>query len=320
VTAAAAAAVDDRGYIRPELAHLAQPIRTYRPYPGNARRGNRQTIRDSLLSHGQYKPLIVQHSTGHILVGNNTWHVMVEQGWSHAAFQVLDLDDVAARKLLLMDNASSDAATYNDAELADLLAELPTFAGSGFREMDLDRLLAELNGGAPLESLPSVEDALPVSPAGPPLPDRPTADPMAVPTPPAPVPAPTPAPVPDPVPVPPPVPAPDPRTAADPPHPPAVQPQQLAPVLPPRPPTAAQPPTADVTWPLTLTRADRDEAHRLVAHARDWLDDPDLPAADIVLRALRTLAAIGDARHNTTLTINITTLLMAAGRDPLTAL
>ena len=43
-------------------------------------------------------------------------------------------------------------------------------------------------------------------------------------------------------------------------------------------------------------RNDRDEARRLVAHARVWLHDPDMDEPEVVLRALRTLARqiVGD--------------------------
>lgn len=294
---------DDRGHIRPELESLIVPIRTVHTYPGNARRGDTTKIRDSLLTHGQYKPLLAQSTTGHIVVGNNTLHVMRDHlQWTCCAVMFLELDDVAARKMLLMDNASSDQADYDTSSLVDLLAGLPEFAGSGFWEMDLDRLLAELTGETPLDSLPSITDALPVSPAaGPPLPAYPTADPFPIP---APGPIPTPAPVPDPIPVPAPVPPADPRT-------------QLPPVLPPVTRGPGPGPDTEVPFHLTLTRTDREEALRLLAHARDWLD-PDLTPPDTIMRALRVLAAIGDARHNPTATLNITTLLMAAGRDPFT--
>lgn len=291
------------GYIRPEIDHLAVDIHSVHTYPGNARRGNHQRIRDSLLTHGQYKPLLAQHTTGHIVVGNNTLDVMRQQGWTHVAVQFLDLDDTQARKLLLMDNRSSDDADYDTANLVDLLAELPEFAGSGYWEMDVDRLLAELGGTAALDSLPSVTDALPISPAAPAPPAPPAAAPqprnegarlarggrgeLAEDTPPGKY---------------------TPITT------------RLPPVLPPAPRPPGPAPDAPVDWHLNPTRTDREEALRLIAHAREWLEDPHLTPAQVVMRALRTLAAIGDARHNPTAQINITTLLMAAGRDPFRSL
>lgn len=309
------AAAGVRGYIRPEIEHLAVPIRSVHPYPGNARRGNHTKIRDSLLTHGQYKPLLVQRTTGHILVGNNTWHVAAgEQGWSEIAVQYLDIGDDAARRLLLMDNASSDDSDYDHTALLELLAELPEFTGTGWDILDVDRLAAEYAGGTGLADLPSVEELLPVSPAGPPLPTHPTADPpqpppdptVTAPQPPVPGPIPTPAPTPDPGPtVPPPIPPADPRLTV------------LPPVLPPTP-RPRDPWPDQASWHLTLPPADRDEARRLITTIRTWLAEDTLPDADIVLRGLRTLAAVADARHNPSATFSLTTLLMAAGRDPFT--
>ncbi len=303
-----------RGFIRPELEHLAVPIGTVATYPGNARRGNHPTIRASLTAHGQYKPLLAQRSTGYLVVGNNTVAVMRDMGWTHVAVLHLDLDDDAARRLLLVDNRSSDIAEDDTAALVELLAGLPEFDGSGWTALDLDGLLAEMDGGVALADLPNVEQALPVSPAPQhrPLPPAPTADPFRIPTPPPQAPRYERLPEPPTEPPPP--------AAVEPPTPPTpVQPRTT--VLPPALPPSTRPtpaPTAPSAWTLDLTRADRDEAQRLVGDARQWLDDPHATPADIVLRALRTLAAVGDARHNPTTTLNLTTLLIAAGRDPWT--
>jgi hypothetical protein len=297
----------DAGYIRPELADLIVPILEVRPWPGNPRRGNHRVIRDSLLSHGQYKPLAAQRSTGYLVLGNNTWHVMRTMGYTHAAVSMLDVDDDAARRILAMDNASSDAADYDLPALGDFLAAMPDYNGTGWTTLKVDALLAELQGGAGVDTLPDVADVLPpTEPTGPPLPPRPTADPFTHPTAAQP-PTPTAAQPPD-------------VTSAPIKSPPEPHPTrtELPPAGPPTTRPPGPPPDADVPWVLTIRRADRDEAHRLIAHARDWLTEPDATPADIVIRALRTLAAVGDARHNPTTTISMTTLLMAAGRDPFT--
>lgn len=309
-------AVAGRGYIRPELEHLAVGVGQVHEYPGNARRGADDDLRTSLATHGQYKPLLVQRSTGWVVAGNNTLRVARDSlGWTHVAVVFLDVDDDTARRMLLIDNRTSDLADYDTTLLADLLAEVPDFTGTGYTELDLDALLADVAGTTALDALPDVTQALPADPDdGPRLPAAPTADPHPVPAPPQ-EPVPVPSPDPEPAP-PPPIPPADPRTsaAAPPPR------EQLPPTTPPARPAGSPAPTADVPWHLTLTRADRDEALRLVAHARDWLAEPHLTPADVVLRGLRTLAAIGDARHNPTTTVNLTTLLMAAGRDPLALL
>lgn len=289
------------GYIRPELTGTIVPIFCVTLYPGNARQGDDQTIQESLREHGQYQTVLAQRSTGLIISGNNLVRNMLHLGFTHAAVQYLDVDDDRARRILLIDNAAADRARNDLDALITLITELPDPQGSGYTTDDVDALIAELNGLT--VTLPDITDALPVSPAGgPPLPDRPTADPDPLPRPPADTftnehpngwgntatPGPTPT-----------------RTRT-----------QLPDTAPPTP-RPARAPSSTAAWVLSLPLHDRDEAHRLTAHARDWLNDPHLNDADIILRALRTLAAIGDARHNPTASINLVTLLMAAGRDPL---
>lgn len=282
---------DQAGFIRPELDGQIVPITTVHPYPGNARRGDDPTIRESLLHHGQYRTVLVQASTGHVIAGNNLYRNMVDLGWTAVAVQYLDVDDDRARRILLIDNASSDRADNDLAALVDLIAGLPTPDGSGYDLDQLDTFIAELEGLGDTTGLPDITDVIPVSPAGPALPDRPTADPTPIPTPPATAPQPPPGPV---------------RTTLPPADPPTPRPTRA--------------PSSTAAWVLTMPLHDRDEAKRLLAHARDWMAEPDADEPDIVLRALRTLAAIGDARHNPTATVSIVSLLMAAGRDPLTHL
>lgn len=72
-------------------------------------------------------------------------------------------------------------------------------------------------------------------------------------------------------------------------------------------------PAGHATLFLTYTLADREEAGRLVYAAREVL--PDADAADLVLRGLRTLVAVLDARHSHDGVITVAALLKAAGVD-----
>lgn len=116
------------------------PVGDLTPYPGNARTNNLDTITESLTAHGQYRPLIVQKSTGYILCGNHTHAAITELGWTHAAVQYVDVDDEQAKKILLVDNRASDTATYDDDLLAELLDSLTDLEGTGFDDLDLDAL------------------------------------------------------------------------------------------------------------------------------------------------------------------------------------
>jgi hypothetical protein len=115
------------------------------PYPGNARRGDVESIRESLRVNGQYRPIVVQASTDHILAGNHTWMAAMEEGWTEIQVTYIECDDTEARRIVLVDNKSNDDAAYNDEALAQLLKELNgDYAGTGFESADLDNLLVTL--------------------------------------------------------------------------------------------------------------------------------------------------------------------------------
>ena len=59
--------------IRAELARMAKDIASVQPHPRNVRQGDVGAIATSLSTHGQYRPIVVQESTGHILAGNHTY-------------------------------------------------------------------------------------------------------------------------------------------------------------------------------------------------------------------------------------------------------
>jgi ParB-like chromosome segregation protein Spo0J len=115
-------------------------INTVREHPANVRKGDVDLIADSLVNHGQYRPIVVQRSTGYILAGNHTWKAARRLGWKQIGVTYLDVDNETAAKVMLADNRTSDLAVYNDAQLLELLHSLEDLAGTGFDELDLDRL------------------------------------------------------------------------------------------------------------------------------------------------------------------------------------
>lgn len=122
-------------------------IRDLKPYPGNARKGDIPKIRESLRTHGQYRSIVVQESTGYVLAGNHTMLAADEEGWDRLECDVIDVDDEQARKIVLVDNRSNDLAEYDNKALADLLSELDSLEGTGYDSSDLDALLAEVSPG-----------------------------------------------------------------------------------------------------------------------------------------------------------------------------
>ena len=122
------------------------PLDSIQPHPANPRRGDVQRIARSLQAHGLYRPLVVQQSTGHVLAGNHTWQAAAHLGWKRITVVKVDVDDDQARRILLVDNAAADAATYDTDALTALLADIGRSAdrleGTGYGPDDLARLLA----------------------------------------------------------------------------------------------------------------------------------------------------------------------------------
>lgn len=136
--------------IRAEIAHLAEPLNQFTTHPKNVRQGDVGAITQSLNAHGQYRPIVVQRSTGHILAGNHTYLAAKSLGWETVAATFVDCDDEQAIKILLVDNRANDLAMYDDRALAELLKNLACtpsgLEGSLFNGDDLDDLLFRIEG------------------------------------------------------------------------------------------------------------------------------------------------------------------------------
>lgn len=144
------------------LAELAVDITTLKPYPSNARRGDIDTIKESLRVNGQYRPVVVNRRTMEVLAGNHTLQAAQALEWTHVAATFVDATDEQARRIVLIDNRANDIATYDDEALAELLQELDgDFAGTGFDAAALDELMSSLSGGFSREK----KDAAPDLPA-----------------------------------------------------------------------------------------------------------------------------------------------------------
>lgn len=137
-------------------------------HPHNARQGDVGAICQSLEAHGQYRPLVVQRSTNHVLAGNHTLQAMQALGWTEADVTYIDVDDDQALRILLVDNRANDLATYDNSVLTDLLEALVRsefgLEGTGFDGSDLDDLLAEFTDDSQAEIK---EDELPAIPTNP---------------------------------------------------------------------------------------------------------------------------------------------------------
>jgi hypothetical protein len=118
-------------------------------YPGNARRGDIQMIRESLRTNGQYRSLIVRKTEDDhlvVLAGNHTLKAMLAEEMTTARCEIYTCDDATALRVNLVDNRAQDVAEYDDELLLDLLRDLDgSFLGTGYDDHDLQSLLTRLD-------------------------------------------------------------------------------------------------------------------------------------------------------------------------------
>jgi ParB-like chromosome segregation protein Spo0J len=131
------------------LRRLLVPIDKLQPHPRNPRRGNLNVIAASLDRFGQLRPVVVQESTGFVVAGNHLRRAAAEMlGWTHLASAPVDLDDDAALRYLLMDNRSSDLATYDEQGIVEILRDLDDsvdgLEATGYEADDLAVMVADL--------------------------------------------------------------------------------------------------------------------------------------------------------------------------------
>jgi DNA modification methylase len=130
-------------------------------YPGNPRRGAVDAIAESLRRHGQLRPAVINTRDSRVLIGNHMLLGARKLGWVEIDVIWVDLDDDAARRLLLLDNRLSDIADYDVQELLAMLSSVEDLDGTGYEQADIDELL---DGLAPP---PLDEDVLMAVPAKP---------------------------------------------------------------------------------------------------------------------------------------------------------
>lgn len=126
------------------------PISQLRFFPGNARRGDIDTIANSLKKLGQFRPIVVNRGTKEpayesvILAGNHTTMAAQRLGWDEIDVHWVDVDADTAKRIVLVDNKANDNATYDVEELVNLATELPDLDATGFTRDELDAMLEAL--------------------------------------------------------------------------------------------------------------------------------------------------------------------------------
>lgn len=124
------------------------PLDQLTPFPGNAKRGRVDKIRESIAEHGQYRSLVVRHTPEDLLIvlaGNHTMMALAEQGETQARCEIISCDELTAKKINLIDNKASDDGEYDQLALADLLRGLDgDYSGTGFEDDEVADLMDAL--------------------------------------------------------------------------------------------------------------------------------------------------------------------------------
>lgn len=138
---------EEKHGINPALMDTAVDIDSVFPHPENYNTHDLNTLKESLRTNGQYRPIVVQTSTNLILAGNGTYAAARALGWTHIAASFADVDDEAARRVLLVDNfAATD--DYDTEQVLKILEELGgSLTGTGIGQDDFEKMVASLNGG-----------------------------------------------------------------------------------------------------------------------------------------------------------------------------
>lgn len=261
------------------------PLADIRPFPGNAKRGNVPVILESLRRTGQYRGIVVrEHDGGHTsLAGNHTVLALAAHGPGDCGLTVQTGNE--ERPCGLCGNqpwepvARCEIITCDEETALRInLADNRTSELGTHDDHALSLLLAELDGdlsgtGYTDTDLDEILAAIDEAASVDEDYDEPDHH-QAVTT--------QAAPAADGIPA-------------------GPAPGEPAPPL----------PAGHATLFLTYANADREEIGRLVQAAREVI--PDADAADLILRALRTLVAVLDARHAHDGTVTATALLKAAG-------
>jgi ParB-like chromosome segregation protein Spo0J len=110
-------------------------------HPLNPREGDIGAIIDSLTHLGQYRPIVVNKKTKNIVSGNHTYQAAVQMGWEKIAVHWIEVDDIEEIKILIVDNRTSDLATYDPTELNKMLTTT-NINGTGFSREEISEILA----------------------------------------------------------------------------------------------------------------------------------------------------------------------------------
>jgi ParB-like chromosome segregation protein Spo0J len=124
----------------------AVPVDLLTEFHKNPNKGDTQRIKGSVEDNGLYRSICVNVGTltgrpFEILAGNHTWKAVKAAGNGHIAVDWVDVDDKAARKIVVGDNRFAELGKRDTEALLDLVVDLDDdLVGIGFTGDELARL------------------------------------------------------------------------------------------------------------------------------------------------------------------------------------
>lgn len=113
-------------------------------YPKNPRIGNVDAIAESLRVNGQFKTIVVNLRNMEVLAGNHTLKAARQNKMEYLVANFVDVDDEAAKLIVLADNRTSDEGKYDQPILMELVVSLKSLEGSGYNASDVDDMMKEM--------------------------------------------------------------------------------------------------------------------------------------------------------------------------------
>jgi DNA modification methylase len=141
------------------------PVGALQPNEWNANQGDLGSIIESVQVNQFYGAILAQKSTGRIIAGEHRWRAAQSEGLQTVPVIYLDVDDEAAKRIMLADNRTSRLGMDDPAALAELLQGMPSLEGTGFDSDALQELLEDLGQAGPAGQ--TDEDDAPESPVAP---------------------------------------------------------------------------------------------------------------------------------------------------------
>lgn len=148
-----------------EQSYEVVPVGEVQLHPDNAKLGDVPAIASSIERNGFYGSLVVQRSTGYILVGNHRWLAAREDGLTEIPVLFVDVDADQARRIMVADNRTSELGEFDAEKLTALLASFDgDLEGTGYSVDDLQDMLGGGSGGGftDVDHVPDVSPAVSV--------------------------------------------------------------------------------------------------------------------------------------------------------------